>query len=380
MSDLEIFTNFLNSNRPLVFAGHGIKTSGLEFLLTKTIEELELPIIVTSHAKGIFPENHPLYFGTFGFASTEMSTLFLKSYQPDAIIFLGSRLGELSTLGWSKLLGLPNLKIHVDRDAALLNRSYSMTFSICDEIANVLNSLLEINEKKINKSNRMKSKNSLKLIKNKIVKELPVPPSFDPQTIPIHPSHLIKIFHEVVENDAIIFSDIGNSMAWAIHDLVLTKDQEFYFALGLGSMGSGIGSSLGAKSMLRNRPIYCLVGDASMLMHGNDIFTALQNNLGVVFIILNDNGHGMVDHGSKIVGFSSGNVRFNQSINFKKWAESMKINSYSINSINDFLKIPFSRLSKMNQPTVIDVKINKSIVPPILSRTNIIKQSGRETI
>lgn len=101
----------LSAERPVIFAGNGIKLSGLETRLAEVAAHHGLPVVTTTHGRGAVPEDQACSFGTFGFASDGSGRDFLQKYQPDAIAFLGTGLGEMSTAGWSALLSEPAFKL-----------------------------------------------------------------------------------------------------------------------------------------------------------------------------------------------------------------------------------------------------------------------------
>ena len=103
-----------------------------------------------------------------------------------------------------------------------------------------------------------------------------------------------------------------------------------------------------------------------MLMYGGEVTVALQENLPVVFIILNDSEYGMVKHGQRLghaeqVGFGL------PEIDFVKYADSMGITTKLINSVHNLEELDIKELVS-NGPVILDVRIDKDEVPPIDSR------------
>ncbi|MCB0422242.1 MAG: thiamine pyrophosphate-binding protein [Bdellovibrionales bacterium] len=371
---IKAINKFAHSSRPLMFCGHGLKTSGLEKALLRASETINCPVIATSHAKSVYPEDHSLYFGCFGFAASEKSMEFLKAYQPDAILFLGTRLGELSSRGWSKSLKDPAYKIHVDLDRKQLGKIYKVDVEMVADLKWALENILALQLSSLQEEKFQLRKELLQKIYKKLNTEKYHTTAADKNHTPIRPSDFMRVFQELMPENAVVFSDIGNTMAWAIHELTFSQNQEFFLPIGLGTMGSGIGAALGARSYYLDRPIFCLTGDVSALMHCGELHTAIENNLNVKFIVLNDGGHGMVEHGSDLVRFPKGPFRYKNSVNFKSVAEAFHMPAYSARSIQEFLELPLEDIFRSNLPSLIDLKIDPRIQPPILARTSVLSK------
>lgn len=362
---------FVNSERPLIFAGHGVKTSGNGKLLRRTVESIEVPIVVTSHAKGVIAEDHPNYFGTFGFAAPKESTRFIEEYQPTSILFLGTRLGEPSSAGWSSLLSAPETRIHVDLDETQLNRIYKVTHPVCADIGEFLEALLGAPRAATAQSEELERHRQARRDRRPRTDEVPLLAG------PANPVSLMSVLDLWLPDDAVLFSDIGNTMAWIIHHLQIREGQEFYLPLGLGSMGSGICAAIGAKTAVPDRPVICLTGDCSALMHGTELFTAMNAGLPVKLLVLNDGGHGMVDHGHRILGLKDAQVRFRQPVDFVKFGQALGVRSYGASSLSEFMKLPLDEIFTSPEPVLIDVRVDPEHTPPILARTRVLGQSDR---
>ncbi|MBN1114868.1 MAG: thiamine pyrophosphate-binding protein [Oligoflexia bacterium] len=358
---------FIASQRPLIFAGHGIKTSKYQIHLKDVAEFISLPVMVTCHAKGIFPEDHPLYAGVFGFACSAKSKLFLEAYKPDAILFLGTRLGEVATSGWSPLLDLPALKIHVDTDDGVFNKNYKVTYGIKTDIINVFMELLNVTSQKshgtnISILNLLDTK--FNLMKNDEVD--------DDLSGPLSPKTVIKLLDFHLPDDVVLFSEIGSSMAWIINQLKIREGQDFYVMLGLGSMGSGLCGAIGAKTAMPKRPVLCLMGDAATLMHGTEMFSAVNSGIPVKVFVLNDGGHGIVHHGSLMLGFDKVKARYTRRANLRAFADSLGVSAYSVSTAHEFINLPFDKIIYSDVPELVELIINPEIVAPILDRAKII--------
>jgi acetolactate synthase I/II/III large subunit len=363
-------SKFINSDRPVIFAGNGIKTSKYQVHLKEVAELLNIPVIVTSHAKGIFPENHYLFAGTFGVASPVKSRNFLSYYKPDAILFLGTRLGEAATSGWSDILIKPELKIQVDIDPNSFSKVYAMDHSINADILDALNYLINLSQDLLAKK-EFKRYNLIET-SQRFISETELFQNFSGN---LTPQAVLGVLDFYLPDDSIIFSDIGNSMAWSINQLNIREGQDYYVMMSLGPMGSGLCGSIGAKTVLPKRPVICIVGDAATLMHGTELFTAGNFNIGVKILVLNDGGHGMVHHGSKIIGYNNCKVRYSYKAELAKFSESLGVRAYKASTMEELIKLPLENILSSCEPNLIELNVDPEIVPPILDRTKIVGQT-----
>jgi len=116
-----------------------------------------------------------------------------------------------------------------------------------------------------------------------------------------------------------------------------------------------------------NTPTVCITGDGSVLMSGGDITVALQEQLNIVFVILNDSEYGMVKHGQRLgsgepIGYTL------PEIDFVKWAESMSIDAYKITSSAELEELDWPSIVAQPGPIILDVMIDREEVPPIQNR------------
>jgi acetolactate synthase-1/2/3 large subunit len=370
----------LAAERPLIFVGHGIKASGLGAALAETLAATALPALVTSHGKGVLSEDHPMFMGTFGFAAPPSSTAFLLGYQPDAIAFLGTDLGETSTAGWSPLLARPRVKIHIDRDARAFNKTYAVDMPVRAQIGAFLSRLVDASRSDdvggVGRRRRMQAVATH-------CPAAPVTPAFAATGL-IHPAAFMTALGGRLPRDAQVFADIGNTMAWAIHHLPIRDRQQFHVPMALGAMGSALCAAIGAKAACPERPVVALVGDCAMMMHGAEMLTALLAQLHVKVFVLNDQGHGMVDHGLALLGTPVSGLRHSRRVDFVAFGRALGVAAFHVGSLRELAQIDWAHHLRAPEPLIVDVAIDPAVVPPILARTRVLgvghaQQTGGES-
>jgi len=198
---------------------------------------------------------------------------------------------------------------------------------------------------------------------------------------PIKPQRLMKELSDIFPPNTHYLADTGTSFAWATHYLhpydrrMAGKRNAnggvFRAALDFASMGWAIGSAIGTALVQKGSPVVCITGDGSILMNGQEITVAVQEELPVVFVILNDSGYGMVKHGQRMTGAEEVGVDMPKT-DFASFAQAMGAEGYVIHSPGDLLALDVQQICNRKGPTVLDVRIDKDEVPPIGVRTSVL--------
>lgn len=273
-----------NAKRPLVVMGSGARDKEAHRLAIELAERTGAMVTTTAHAKGAFPERHRSYLGVLGFGGHGEVRAYLP--QVDVALVLGSRLGDIATNGWSKDLS-PDALIHVDRDASSFGRNYETAIGIVSDVVPALRRIVE----------RLPSDVALKMPAGRGL-ELDRDPARRDGASPIKPQWLVAMLERELPRDTIFTVDIGEHAAFAVHHLRVDSADRFHMFAGLGSMGSGFCGALGVKVARPKSPVCAIVGDGGFAMHAGELLTALEANLGVLFVVMNDGRYGMVDAGN----------------------------------------------------------------------------------
>jgi acetolactate synthase-1/2/3 large subunit len=172
--------------------------------------------------------------------------------------------------------------------------------------------------------------------------------------------------------------DSGNSFLWGIHHWNIRRYEHqdpskkyFHIGIGFSSMGWAIGASVGVAAAVKNTPVICFTGDGSYLMAGQEITTALQENLNLLMVVLNDSSLGMVRHGQSL----SGGEPIGNSlpvIRYADLAKAMGIESYRIETMEQLLSLDLESILQRSGPCLLDVIIDRDEVPPMGSRMKVL--------
>lgn len=275
-----------NASRPLLVLGHGARRAGPE--ATQLAERLGMPVAVTAHAKGVFPERHPLYLGVLGLGQHPSVDEYL-SLPCDVSVVVGSGLDDLATNGWTLPLLGSRVSFQVDRDAGGLARSLPFTHGIVGDAARVLARVNSALPRDV--AIPMRSLPRLTRLR---------PESAWDDAVPLKPPRVLRALAEAFP-DAIWCSDIGEHLGYALHYLQVDDPDSFHNMLGFGSMGSGVGSSIGIQLVRRDRQVVCVCGDGGFAMMLAELLTCVEHQIPVVFAVMNDGRWNMVEHGFRTV-------------------------------------------------------------------------------
>jgi acetolactate synthase I/II/III large subunit len=274
-----------SAKRPLLVLGNGARHAFEE--ARQLAEALAAPVAVTGHAKGTFPESHPLYLGIIGNAGHPSANEYIGS-GPDVVCIVGSRVGDFATNGWRLDLSGRVATIQIDREAWLIGRNARVTQGIVGEAASTLSAITAALP-----PHRTRSVTPRGLLRRVEFDEEAPPGLIKPH---VALGALARAFPE-----AIWCSDIGEHMGFAQHYLVIDSPDRFHCMSGLASMGSGLGAAMGIKQADPRAPVIALIGDGGFNMHAGEVLTCVELGLALIIAIFNDGRWNMVEHGFKSV-------------------------------------------------------------------------------
>jgi acetolactate synthase-1/2/3 large subunit len=274
------------ARRPLLVLGNGARWASAE--ARALAERLSIPVMVTGHAKGVFPERHPLYLGIVGVGQHPTVAEYLAE-PPDVVCLVGSRLGDIATNGWKLPLTGTSETIQIDRDPLLIGRNVPVTLGIVGDARSVLLELMETLPAGVaSPSVRVSGCRSARA-------ELA-----QSSSVPLKPQRVLADLSRAFP-EAIWCSDIGEHLTMALHYLRVETPSSFHALTGFGSMGSGIGSAIGVKLARPKDTVIALCGDGGLAMHAGEILTCVDNGIGVIFAVFNDGRWNMIEQGFQAV-------------------------------------------------------------------------------
>lgn len=363
--------HLLRAKHPGILAGHGVNLSGAHAELRALAEKLAIPVATSPKAKGAFPEDHLLSLGVFGFAGSPRADGYFLSEETDTLLVVGSSLGEFSTHTWDRRLQ-PTTLIQIDIDPREIGKNYATTVGIVGDAKACLKELNGQLERDLGwKDNAAEivstRQEAVRGFKEKIPRCM-APEKLLSDETPIKPQRLIHEMRQWLPEDTLLFVDIGNAIAWSVHYFPICVANTFYLNLGMASMGHAVAGVIGGKLAAPDRPVVALVGDAAFAMNGMEIHSAVENRLPIIWIVINNKGHGMVYHGERVqFGGKFVSSRFRVPLDIAAIAQGLGAQTFRVEKPEDIAKSLRAALSATG-PVVLDVQIDPEELPPMRLR------------
>lgn len=345
-----------SARRPLIVLGAGARAAGVRAAVTTIAEHTGAMVTATGHAKGAFPERHRNYLGVIGFGGHASALKYAR--EADVAVVLGSRLGDLTTNGWSTKLHPSASLVHIDRDVSVLGRNYGVGLGIVGDVELAAEAIAAH------------------------VPELSVLPRGAPLDLesdldrtddraPLKPQFVLAALQRVLPPETIFTVDIGEHAAFAVHHLRVDSADCFHLNAGLGSMGSGMCSAVGIKVARPGTPVVAIVGDGGFAMHAGELLTCVEGGIGVVFVVFNDGRYRMCDLGFDAVYGRGPRGMPSAPIDLAAVATACGAIGVRVDSARDLEGL--GGLLALQQPVVLDVRIDARQQLSLSTRTASIK-------
>jgi acetolactate synthase-1/2/3 large subunit len=280
----------LAAKRPVIYVGGGVTLSDTSSELLDFAELLKAPVTTTLMAMASFPKRHPLSLGMLGMHGTYYANMAVM--ESDLLIAIGARFddrvtGKLSTIA-------PHAKnIHVDIDPTSIKKNVRVDLPIVGDLRDVLQKLIA--ELKLSPHEVKTLVDDLAPWREQIATWRQTQPmSYVASTTEIKPQFVIETLRKVTNDDAIITTEVGQHQMWTAQFFDFSQPRTFLTSGGLGTMGFGLPSALGAQAAWPQRQVIDVSGDGSFQMNSQELATLVQYRLPVKIVILNNNFLGMV--------------------------------------------------------------------------------------
>ena len=272
------------AQRPVILAGHGVLMSGAMETLKTFVKKTETPVALTLLGKGGFPESHPLALGMMGMHGEAFVNRAIQ--EADLLLAFGMRFDDRVT-GKLEHYAPQARKIHVDLDAAELNKSVSVDVAILGDLRQVLEQLLPLVEPASHREwleqiDRWRGESQARDIVNQSDNGHVVAPQ------------VIHALWEATEGEAIVVTDVGQNQMWAAQYYHLDQPHPFITSGGLGTMGFGLPAAIGAQVARPDKEVWAVVGDGGFQMTVHELGTVIQEQLPLRIALFNNNYLGMV--------------------------------------------------------------------------------------
>ena len=277
-----ILGELAEAEKPVIFAGGGVIKSGAAGELMALAEKTNIPVAYSLMGKGAFPDNHPLCLGMVG-----MHGLAHTNYaftECDFLLGLGVRFSDRVTGKLDEFCPRATI-VHVDIDPAEINKNIRAHYPVIGDIKNVLKIMLPLLEK-------FTFKDFTPWHEKIAAWKQQYPLRYENKGL--KPQYIIQQINELTNGEAFITTEVGQNQMWAAQYYRATRPRSFISSGGLGTMGYGLPAAVGVQIAHPDAVVVNISGDGSFQMNVQELATAVQNELPINVVILNNGYLGMV--------------------------------------------------------------------------------------
>ena len=351
----------LNSERPVILAGGGIRWAKAYRELMEVAEMLQAPVATTLMGKGSFPEVHPLSLGCVGMHGNPEAYEVIQ--EADALLVVGARFSDRTTSKLDEFARDAKI-IHIDVDPAEIGKLKKPMIGIVSSADKALKKILEgirIAAEKIHRSEWLRRVKEIKEIWRERIKGSGILSSRVVETF--------KAMREALPPNTIITTEVGQNQMWAQLFWKVIEPGTFISSGGLGTMGFGFPAAIGAKVAKPSSPVVDVAGDGSFMMVENNLGVISKENIAVIVMILDNRMLGMVAQWQRLFynrRYSSTDL--GEFPDFVKLAEAYGVEGVRTDDPEE-LKSILRRAVRTDQPIIIDVPISREedvlpFIPP----------------
>ena len=267
------------AKKPYIYLGGGAILSGASEEVRAFAKKLDSPVCDTLMGKGAYDGYDPLYTGMIGMHGTKTSNLGVS--ECDLLVALGARFSD-RVIGNASLFAKNAKILHIDIDAAEINKNIHADVSIVGDLKDVLTKLTA----KMEQMHHPEWTAHILELKEKY------PLKYDDSQLSC--PYIIEELDRITKGNAIITTDVGQHQMWAAQYYHNTKPRTFLSSGGLGTMGYGIGACIGAKTGCPDKICVNIGGDGCFRMNLIELATASRYQIPIIQIIINNHVLGMV--------------------------------------------------------------------------------------
>ncbi|HHT96436.1 MAG TPA: biosynthetic-type acetolactate synthase large subunit [Clostridiales bacterium] len=342
--DIDKAVKLINkAKKPFILVGGGAVLSDAYKELEEFIDKVNAPITDTLMAKGSFDGTNPLYTGMIGMHGSKASNLGVTKC--DLLITIGARFSD-RVIGKSSAFAKRAKILQIDIDPAEIDKNVITHSSVIGDIKEVL----KIINTKIDKLDHSEWNQEVMDIKE----QFPLTYHKDILTGP----YIMEKLYEITKGDAIITTEVGQHQMWAAQFYHYRKERTFITSGGLGTMGYGLGASMGAKLGRPDMPVFNIAGDGCFRMNLNEIATASRYKIPIIEVVFNNHVLGMVRQWQNLFyGERYSYTTFDDGLDFVKIAEALGATGYKVTKKEE-LEDVIRKALKADGPVVIDCHID----------------------
>ncbi|MFD2610972.1 biosynthetic-type acetolactate synthase large subunit [Paenibacillus gansuensis] len=286
----ELIEAIEQAERPVILAGGGVVYSGAHTELLEFVLKTDIPVTTTLLGLGGFPSGNALWIGMPGMHGTYTANTAIQN--ADLLINIGARFDDRVTMKLDKFAPKAKKIVHIDIDPAEIGKNVKTDIAIIGDIKSVLTAA-NLHAKPAGKADDWR--NEVQANKRNF------PLSYQDSETELKPQWVIEMIHETTNGEAIVTTDVGQHQMWAAQYYKFNQPRSWITSGGLGTMGFGFPSAIGAQMAHPERLVVSINGDGGMQMCAQELAICAINNIPVKVVIINNQVLGMVRQWQEII-------------------------------------------------------------------------------
>lgn len=331
------------AKKPYIFVGGGAVLSDAAEELLEFAKKVDAPVADSLMGKGAFPGTDPYYTGMLGMHGTKTSNHGVS--ECDLLIVVGARFSDRVTGNAKKFASKAKI-LQIDIDPAEMNKNVIIAQGVTGDIKVVLSKLNEM----------LTQQDHSEWIRQIEEYKAKYPLTYHPDVL--SGPFVVEEIYRQTKGEAIIVTEVGQNQMWAAQYYKYPKPRTLLTSGGLGTMGYGLGASIGAKCARPDKCVVNIAGDGCFRMNMNEIATAVRSQIPVIEVILNNHVLGMVRQWQDLFYEKRYSATvLNDQVDFVKLAEAMGAKAFRASTREEFVQI-FEKARGLNEPVLIDCQID----------------------
>jgi acetolactate synthase I/II/III large subunit len=347
------------AERPIVLAGGSRWSESARASLMRFAERFALPVATTFRRGHLFDALHPCYAGDLGIGANPKLLARIKA--ADVVVLIGGRLGEMPSQGYT-LFDIPNPRtqfVHVHPGAEELGRVYRPNLAI-----NASPTAFAAALEGVEPPAKIKWRDATRAAHDDYLAY-----SEQPTAVPgaVNLGEIVAWLRAELPPDAILCNGAGNYAGW-LHRFYRLRRFGTQLAPTSGSMGYGVPAAVGAKRLYPERTVVAFAGDGCFLMTGQEFATAVQYDLPVVIVVVDNGMYGTIrmhqerEYPGRVTATALRNP------DFAAYARAFGGYGATVEKTADFAAA-FAAAAKSGKPAILHLKVDPEAITPTTTLT-----------
>lgn len=332
------------SEKPFLYVGGGVILSGASQELREFAEKVDAPVTDTLMGKGAFPGTDPRYTGMIGMHGTKTSNYGVS--ECDLLIAVGARFDDRVTSDTETFANNAQI-LQIDIDPAEMNKNVLIDHGIVGDIKEVLQRL----------NARLSAQSHTEWMEQIREYQRTYPLQYEDGKLT--GPYLVEEIYRQTKGDAIITTEVGQHQMWAAQYYKYKEPRTLLSSGGLGTMGYGLGASIGAKMGCPDKTVVNIAGDGCFRMNMNEIATAARYQIPIIQVVVNNHVLGMVRQWQNLFYDQHySQTILDDAVDFVKLAQALGAEGIRVTTKEEFVEA-FADAVKMQRPVVLDCQIDQ---------------------